>query len=143
MRRLLTPTCGAAKPTPCAAYMTRNISFANLAMEPSANSFDVTGAFMARNAGCGYFSTRRLVPSTTPGSISSCADMDSNNQVGVYFPPRRTRLKKATVGRERAMRSFLKRRMAFCKANARIADMDSKAMNKKIMKEVLVRRSVG
>ena len=52
----------------------QNISFAILEISPDFNSSSVISAFGARSKGCGYFSTRRSVPSTTPGSISSVAD---------------------------------------------------------------------
>ena len=71
IKRLLIPTCGAANPTPCAAYMMRNISRAILAILPFWISSKVTISFLARNDACGYFNIRKSVPSTTPGSTSS------------------------------------------------------------------------
>jgi len=53
--------------------MTRNISLTNCEIsQPGPVSSDMSISVLgARNAGCGYLSTRKLVPGTIPGSISS------------------------------------------------------------------------
>ena len=53
--------------------MTRNISLTNCdTSHPGPVSSDMSISVLgARNAGCGYLSTRKLVPGTIPGSISS------------------------------------------------------------------------
>mmetsp|Transcript_5996 Transcript_5996/g.11360 ORF Transcript_5996/g.11360 Transcript_5996/m.11360 type:complete len:218 (-) Transcript_5996:20-673(-) len=77
MRRLFTPTWGAARPTPLAAYIIRNISLARDAIVPSAISSSVHSAFFALSAGCGYLTILLSVPSTAPGSTSSSTDLSS------------------------------------------------------------------
>lgn len=53
--------------------MTRNISLTTCDIShPGPVSSDMSNSVLgARNAGCGYLSTRKLVPGTIPGSISS------------------------------------------------------------------------
>lgn len=53
--------------------MTRNISLTSCDIShfgPDSSDMSIT-VLGARNAGCGYLSTRKLVPGTLPGSISS------------------------------------------------------------------------
>lgn len=55
------------------AYITKNISLAmrDISEPGPVSSSSEISALGARRAGCGYLSTRRSVPSTTPGSTSS------------------------------------------------------------------------
>mmetsp|Transcript_11439 Transcript_11439/g.18836 ORF Transcript_11439/g.18836 Transcript_11439/m.18836 type:complete len:200 (+) Transcript_11439:481-1080(+) len=66
IRRTFLATCGAARPTPCATYMSLSM-FLDSAFSSSSNS--VISSFLARKAGWGYLTIRS--PATSPGSTSS------------------------------------------------------------------------
>eukprot|EP00966_Prymnesium_polylepis_P092334 2137660-Prymnesium_polylepis.1 len=73
--RLLRPTCGAAIPTPLAAYITRNISEHS---RRSSSSNTATSAFLPRRTGCGYSVIVSAVPSKR-GGLAYSSNMAASN----------------------------------------------------------------
>mmetsp|Transcript_18456 Transcript_18456/g.63660 ORF Transcript_18456/g.63660 Transcript_18456/m.63660 type:complete len:207 (-) Transcript_18456:7-627(-) len=67
IRRLLMPTCGAARPTPSASYMSWSMRRPSACVAATSSSAMIS--FGARRAGCGYMTMRS--PATRPGSTSS------------------------------------------------------------------------